>query len=126
MNYYFGAGYLDKYKERLYAFDGELTAEQFQADPCVYEEMVHSVTRIFHCAADVRHYAPEEELINTNVEGTRQVLRFAEASGAAVMYISTISVARNADGPDKGTGSSAVREGSEYRPELVGESLCQE
>lgn len=93
MNYYFGAGYLDKYKERLYAFDGELTAEQFQADPCVYEEMVHSVTRIFHCAADVRHYAPEEELINTNVEGTRQVLRFAEASGAAVMYISTISVA---------------------------------
>lgn len=93
MNYYFGAGYLDKYKDRIHAFDGELTADQFGADPSVYEEMLHSVTRVFHCAADVRHYAPEEELISTNVEGTRQVLRFAEASKAAVMHISTISVA---------------------------------
>lgn len=108
------------------AFDGELTADQFGADPSVYEEMLHSVTRVFHCAADVRHYAPEEELISTNVEGTRQVLRFAEASKAAVMHISTISVAGMQTARTKERGAALTEKDLDIWPELVGEPLCQE
>lgn len=105
MDYYFGAGYYEKYQHRLHVFDGELTAEHFRAEPELYEEMRQSVAKVFHCAADVRHYAPEEELLYTNVEGTREVLRFAEASGAAMMYISTVSVAGEQTDRTKETGA---------------------
>lgn len=93
MDFYFGKGYYEKYRSRLHIIVGELTKEQFQAGPALYTEMTENVTRVFHCAADVRHYAPESELYQTNVEGTREVLRFVKASKAALMHISTVSVA---------------------------------
>lgn len=93
MDYYFGKGFYHTYRHRIHIIVGELTKEYFQADPVLYTEMTEKVTRVFHCAADVRHYAPESELLKTNVEGTREVLRFVKTSGAALMHMSTISVA---------------------------------
>jgi amino acid adenylation domain-containing protein/thioester reductase-like protein len=93
MDFYFGEGYYERYRTRLQIFVGELAKDQFIAEPELYKEMTEKVTRVFHCAADVRHYAPEKELFYANVEGTREVLRFVKASGAALMHISTISVA---------------------------------
>jgi amino acid adenylation domain-containing protein/thioester reductase-like protein len=93
MDFYFGKGYYKKYQSRLHVIVGELTKEQFQIGPAMYTEMIEKVTRVFHCAADVRHYAPESELYQTNVEGTREVLCFVKASKAALMHISTVSVA---------------------------------
>ncbi len=93
MNFYFGEEYYEKYQYRIHAFTGELAQESFMAEPNLYKEMTERVTRVFHCAADVRHYAPEKELYHTNVEGTREVLRFVKKSKASLMHISTISVA---------------------------------
>lgn len=93
LNLYFQEGFYEKYRERLHIMTGELAKERFALPKEQYEEMAGRVTRVFHCAADVRHYAVEAELYHANVEGTMRVLEFAEASGAALMHMSTISTA---------------------------------
>ncbi|MBR5448191.1 MAG: amino acid adenylation domain-containing protein, partial [Clostridia bacterium] len=48
---------------------------------------------IYHCAADVRHYSPNEEgHLKVNVEGTREMLSLAKHSGAKFYHMSTCSV----------------------------------
>lgn len=48
---------------------------------------------MIHAAADVRHYAPMEELLLTNLEGTEHMLSLAEKADALFIHISTVSVA---------------------------------
>ena len=48
---------------------------------------------VYHCAADVRHFAPEDELLKTNVTGTKRAIEFAREARASYMHISTVSVA---------------------------------
>lgn len=48
---------------------------------------------VIHCAADVRHYAPGDELAHTNTHGTENVIDFARHANASLIHISTISVA---------------------------------
>lgn len=95
MDEYFGYGVYEKYQKRIQVIKGELTTKRFGVSQDIYTEMVQKVTRVYHCAADVRHYAAEEELLHTNVEGTVQVIEFVRESGASLMHMSTISVAGN-------------------------------
>ena len=51
---------------------------------------------IYHSAADVRHYASDEQAyMRTNVQGTENVLRLARSAGATFYHMSTCSVAGN-------------------------------
>lgn len=93
LDLYFREGFFEKYQDRLHLVTGKLTEERFGLPQEIYDEIAGRVTRIFHCAADVRHYAPEEELYQVNVVGTLRVLEFAEASEASLMHMSTISTA---------------------------------
>lgn len=92
---YFQEGFYERYQDRLHIVTGQLTKKQFDLPDKIYEEMADRVTRVFHCAADVRHYAEEEELYHTNVEGTQRALEFSRRAGAAFLHMSTISVAGN-------------------------------
>lgn len=59
---------------------------------------------VIHCAAALEFDAPEAELAAVNVEGTRNAARFARASGAGLLHVSTAYVCgmqegRIAEGP---------------------------
>jgi thioester reductase-like protein len=45
-----------------------------------------------HCAADVRYFAPHEEIERTNIEGTRLVAAFCREHAIRLVHISTLSV----------------------------------
>lgn len=92
---YFDSGFYEKYAGRIEIATGDITKEGFGLPQDIYDKMVQEVTRVFHCAADVRHYAPPEELNRTNIEGTAEVLHFVKKAGAAMMHMSTVSVAGN-------------------------------
>ena len=48
---------------------------------------------IYHCAADVRHYAADEaEFLERNVGGTRTVIELARYSNAVLHHMSTASI----------------------------------
>ena len=60
---------------------------------------------LIHCAADVRQYAPGDQLHRTNVEGTRHVIDFCLRHHLHMTHISTISL-----GQEYGRGQASGRE----------------
>jgi surfactin family lipopeptide synthetase A len=51
---------------------------------------------IYHCAADIRHYAPFEESYSANVIGTQKIIEFAKEQNAYLAHISTGSAINKA------------------------------
>ena len=93
MAWYFGQGLLDAAGNRLEAVKGDLTQEGLGMSERDYSRLTEQVARIYHCAADVRHYAADHEAyLNTNVGGTARMLELAEAAGARFCHMSTCSV----------------------------------
>lgn len=72
---------------------GDITLPNLGLSDAAYQALAAWVSEIFHCAADVRHYAADREAyLKTNVDGTRNVLALAECADASFYHISTCSV----------------------------------
>ncbi|MGB6002141.1 MAG: NAD-dependent epimerase/dehydratase family protein, partial [Thermoanaerobaculia bacterium] len=72
-----------------------LPVEEVEADlraPDLLREVMTGCDLVFHCAADYRLYARDKsELYDTNVEGTRNVLKIAAETGVRrVVYTSSV------------------------------------
>ncbi len=93
LSYYFGEGFFAGNKGKVEALSGDISKKNFGLSPSDYAGLSSRVTTVFHSAADVRHFAPWEELWLANVEGTRSVIDFAVAANAGLAHMSTVSVA---------------------------------
>jgi surfactin family lipopeptide synthetase A len=68
--------------------------------------LVESVDEIYHCAADVRHYAVDiDAYMNTNVGGTHNMVALAKKAKAKLYHMSTCSVSGDSM---KSTSNNAV------------------
>jgi dihydroflavonol-4-reductase len=72
-----------------------LPVEEVEADlraPNLLREVMTGCDLVFHCAADYRLYARDKsELYDTNVEGTRNVLKIASETGVRrIVYTSSV------------------------------------
>lgn len=65
-------------RARAHAVIGDVTSDTLFADPEVGAQLAGEVDRIIHCAATVLFDTPLDEARAINVEGTRNVLGFAE------------------------------------------------
>lgn len=93
LTWYFGSGFAMRSRKRLTVIDGDLTKERLGLEEQDYARLAGNVGEIYHAAADVRHYAADEEaFLRTNVEGTRCILELARRSGARLYHMSTCSV----------------------------------
>lgn len=94
----------DAYADRLHAVRGELSEEGLGLEPARRRALAESVDEVIHSAASVSFTQPLEKARKTNVEGTREVLRLAEAIQAApgglrsFAYVSTAYVAGDRGG----------------------------
>ncbi|MGI5898693.1 MAG: amino acid adenylation domain-containing protein [Christensenellales bacterium] len=93
LSYYFGENFFDENSSRIKALSGDISSRNFGLSPEDYALLSSRVRTVFHSAADVRHFAPWDELQLANVEGTDYVIDFALAAGADLAHISTVSVA---------------------------------
>ncbi|MDW5562086.1 MAG: AMP-binding protein [Methanomassiliicoccus sp.] len=64
---------------RVEVLAGDVCKEDLGLEPSRYAELARQVDIIVHCAADIRLHAPLDELRETNVNGTRNVLKLAFA-----------------------------------------------
>ena len=104
--WYFGRGFLQQGKKRISAVKGDITKDNLGLSREEYGELAGSVREIFHCAADVRHYAADKDaFLAANVAGTEHMLSLAKAAGAKFYHMSTLSVSGEYL---KNGGSSAV------------------
>lgn len=93
LSWYFGNGFLMTAAGRIEVVRGDLTEERFGMPEQAYRDLAGKVGEVFHSAADVRHYASDEEqYLKANLGGTVHALKFAEDAGAAFRHMSTCSV----------------------------------
>ncbi len=91
--WYFGQGLLESAGENLKVVKGDISKEHLGMSERDYIMLTARIGEIYHCAADVRHYAAdEEEYLAVNVDGTAHMLAFARLAGAAFYHMSTCSV----------------------------------
>ena len=57
------------------------------------------ISTVIHCAADTRHFAADNIIEETNIQGTDSIIRFCLARQARLIHISTLSVDASSPSP---------------------------
>ncbi|MGD9675905.1 MAG: SDR family oxidoreductase [Candidatus Bipolaricaulia bacterium] len=119
--------------EQVHVVRGDVTQPRLGLSDPAYEQLAQRVTHIVHSAADLRLRGPLEELRQTNVVGTREILALARAvhadhgltrlSHVSTAYVAarTQTVVREQD-LDEGAGAAPPYE----RSKREGERLVRE
>lgn len=90
--YYFGTDWMLQTRKRVKIEIADLMDEKLGLSEDHYLALAERISEIYHCAADVRHYAADDSILRTNVNGTRHMLSLAQRAQAAFQYVSTLSV----------------------------------
>jgi dihydroflavonol-4-reductase len=107
-----------------------LTCERVQAelrDPASLRKALHGVDVLYQVAAVFKHWArdPEREIVEVNVQGTRNVLRAAAEAGVKrVVYVSSVAaVGHNGQPLDEGHWNSDLQN-PYYRSKILAEQAA--
>ena len=92
LEYYFGEEWIKKHYKKIIPVTGDIGEYKLGLDNEYYKEILNKIDTVYHCAADVRHYADENVSMHINVGGTKNVIAFCEESCASLGHISTLSV----------------------------------
>ena len=92
LRWYFGGNWLAANQTRIETVCGDICEERFGLDEQAYARLAARVHTVCHAAADVRHYAADENLMKTNLVGTQHAIALAKNAGARLIYISTASI----------------------------------
>jgi long-chain acyl-CoA synthetase len=118
---------------RVQAVTGDVKENDLGLDEGTYSSLVTSITHIVHSAADLRLNAALEELNRTNVEGTLNVLRFAEKANAdhglqRFAHVSTAYVAGNKEGivHEDALGEFDALDNNYERSKYLGEQVVRD
>ncbi|MES2615366.1 MAG: SDR family oxidoreductase [Bdellovibrionota bacterium] len=84
---------------KLVVLEGDVTLSKFGLSNADYNNLVSQVDVTLNFAADLRFYAPLDEMLKANAEGPLNVAKFILASKKSkLLHISTVYVAGAADG----------------------------
>ncbi|MEU7425625.1 amino acid adenylation domain-containing protein [Streptomyces sp. NPDC040750] len=107
---------------RVRAFAGDLAAPRLGLPDPAWRALADRIDAVYHAGAAVNLVLPYEELRAATVDGTREVLRLATASGrAAVHHVSTVGVFAGPPADGAALGESAVA----GPPELLRQGYTQ-
>ena len=96
IEFYFGDKYHDLFGKRIIVINGDITDKLLgQKDEKQYKELSKNIDTVIHAAAIVKHYGNEKIFNDTNVEGTKNVIKFCKKFDKKLYYISTTSVSGN-------------------------------
>lgn len=96
MEAYFGKSWFAENAARVRVVAGDIGEIDFGLANAELTALTGRVETILHCAADVRHFAPNPDAsLRSNAGGTANAVRLAARIGAGLAYISTMSVAND-------------------------------
>lgn len=103
LRWYFGSGCAAGLEDRIQVIPGDITRAGLGLSPLDYQALSGRIDAVWHCAADVRHYAArEDDYLAVNVTGTENLIKLARAANVPLYHMSTGSV-----GGTRLTGSDA-------------------
>ena len=90
LQWYFGNRYRDEIGRRIIPVRGSIEQKNLS------DNLPEDVRTVIHAAALVKHFGRYEVFHKVNVEGTKNVTKYAEKVNAQLIHISTASVSGNA------------------------------
>jgi thioester reductase-like protein len=84
----------EDFQNRIIPLQGDLAKTRFGLDIETYESLANQIDIIYHCGAIVNFVLPYSALYDSNVCGTREIIRLATHTSTCIPihYISTVSV----------------------------------
>ena len=96
LSWYFGAGWASGLGRQVDVVKADISQPGLGLPPRDYQSLSGKIASIWNCAADVRHYAADQDaLLRTNLNGTQELLKLARAANVPYYHMSTTSVAGN-------------------------------
>jgi len=93
LEWYFSKDITDKMMQNIEVIRGDIAKEGLGLSVDETATLVSRIGKIYHCAADVRHYcADEDTYMKINVGGTYEMIELARRSKAKLYHMSTCSV----------------------------------
>lgn len=93
LSWYFGSGWTAGLGAQIQVVRADIGQPDLGLSPLEYRSLSASIDAVWHCAADVRHYAADSEtLLRTNLGGTQEMIKLSRAANAPLYHMSTTSV----------------------------------
>lgn len=93
IDYYFNENIMEKFKNRIFVIDGDLTKTCFGLTEDTYNNLALKIDCIIHSAANTKHFGKYSSFEKVNVKGTELVVEFASVGKMKDLnFISTMAV----------------------------------
>lgn len=122
LRFYFGEKYADM--KRIEVICADLQKDNFGLTAEGYNALVSAVDTVINAAASVKHYGSYKYFYEANVETTKQLIKFCQATKAKLIHTSTLSVSGNSFG-DQFDGYISETEKYFYESSLYIEQLLE-
>ena len=96
MEYYFGAGILERFADRVQIWNGEMSLPDGGLSEEACRALWNQVDCVFHCGAKTTHYGKVEDFQKINVDSTQYLLEKCLEYHADFYFVSSIRVLDNA------------------------------
>jgi amino acid adenylation domain-containing protein/thioester reductase-like protein len=94
LDWYFGAAYTAYALSKTTVITGDVSKPSFGLSDADFSTLSQRIDAVYHCAADVRHYAADREsLCAVNQIGVKNAIALAKAGNIPLHHISTASIA---------------------------------
>ena len=99
--FYFGEEFYSRYRNRIVAFQGDLSQKMLGQKKEGYESLCETVDAVFHCAGKVEHFGKYEDFYSSNVESVENLLKFSmEGKQKELCHMSTTRVMESIESND--------------------------
>ena len=98
---YFDEDLYEKYKSRIFALNGDFTADKFGMNQNDYENIKKNITMVINSAACVKHFGSSDYFYDINYNSVKKALEFCKKEKKHFVQISTMSIFNGALGSDK-------------------------
>ncbi len=95
LHFYFGDRYDALTGTRIIAVQGDVTLKRLGLPASEYAQLGENVDTVIHSAAMVKYFGDYEQIRQTNVDGTQEVIDFALSHACRLHHISTVSITGN-------------------------------
>ena len=92
LNYYFDGKYINLINERIFILESNITSHYFDMSKEDYNKLGSIISRVIHCAADVRHYGNYHLSEKINIQATDNIIRFCLDFNILLNHVSTMTV----------------------------------
>ncbi|MDE6848402.1 MAG: amino acid adenylation domain-containing protein, partial [Ruminococcus sp.] len=96
LEFYFGNGFVEKFRNRLHFIKSELSAHKLGIDNTEYIKLANEIEIVFNCAGKVQHFGRYEDFSESNVTSVRNLIQFCKTGiEKRLCHLSTTRVSEN-------------------------------